>query len=149
MIPSVDALNRSCWVINMWAQASSKEITLKPLFHYGWKMCDGKLAIDWDSDTNIQKVQNRVQGLLKGCKCTKGCKTNACGCKRRGDICSEGCQCNGCANLSHEGMHSGEGEHSESSARREEDQTESASDEENGGSSVEDDSAAKMLWMQK
>ena len=106
-------------------------------------MCDGKLALDWDSDTNIQKVQNRVQGLLKGCKCTKGCKTNACGCKRRGDICSEGCQCNGCANLSHKGMHSGEGEHSESSARREEDQTESASDEEDGGSSVEDDSAGE------
>ena len=107
-------------------------------------MYDGKLAFDWDSDTNIQKVQNRVQGLLKGCKCTKGCKTNACGCKRRGNIiCSEGCQCNGCANLSHEGMHSGEGEHSETSAGREEDQTESASDNEDGGSSVEDDSAGE------
>ena len=40
-------------------------------------------------------------------------------------------------------MHSGEGEHSETSAGREEDQTESASDNEDGGSSVEDDSAGE------
>ena len=33
---------------------------------------------------NIEKVQKRVQGLLKGCKCTKGCRTNSCGCRRQG-----------------------------------------------------------------
>ena len=35
-----------------------------------------------------------------GCKCTKGCRTKACGCRRQGKTCSEGCQCNGCVNLS-------------------------------------------------
>ena len=105
MIPSVDALYRhwlrSCWVLDMWAQANSNEIILKPLLLYAWKRSDGKLQFDWDSDTNIQRVQTRVQGLLKGCKCTKGCRTNACGCKRRGQTCKEGCQCIGCVNLSH------------------------------------------------
>ena len=41
---------------------------LKPLLLYGWKRNDGKLQFDWDSDTNIQRVQARVQGLLKGCR---------------------------------------------------------------------------------
>ena len=64
-------------------------------------MNDGILMIDWDSETNIKKVQNRVHGLLKGYKCTKGCRTKACGCRRQGKTCSKGCQCNGCVNLSH------------------------------------------------
>ena len=105
MIPSIDSLyrhwTRTCWVLDMWAQAASNQIMLKPLLHYGWKMNDGKLMFDWDSDTNMKKMQNRVQLLLKGCKCTKGCSTNACGCRRQGKRCSEGCQCNGCVNLSH------------------------------------------------
>ena len=96
MIPSIDSLyrhwTRTCWVLDMWAQAASNKIMLKPLLHYGWKMNDGKLMFDWDSDTNMRKVQNRVQLLLKGCKCTKGCSTNACGCRRRGKRCAEGCQ---------------------------------------------------------
>ena len=103
MVPSTDALyrhwTRACWVIDMWAQAASNEIVLKPLLSYGWKMMDGKLTFDWDSELNIEKVRNRVQGLLKGCKCTKGCRTNSCGCRRQGHTCTEGCQCNNCINL--------------------------------------------------
>ena len=69
MIPSIDSLyrhwTRTCWVLDMWVQAASNQIMLKPLLHYGWKMNDGKLMFDWDSDTNMKKVQNRVQLLLK------------------------------------------------------------------------------------
>ena len=127
--------------MQMWGQASSNEIILKPVFSYGWKMIEGKLAFDWDSDHNVKKVQNRVQGLLKGCKCTKGCKTNVCGCKQRGQICSEGCQCHGCVNLSHELVHSPEVICSGNDGRREEDQTEGVSDDEEGNSAVENESA--------
>ena len=98
----------------MWRQANNPEIVLKPLDLYGWKIQDGMLEFDWDSDANIQRVHTRVQGLLKGCKCTKGCKTNACGCKRRGQSCSEGCQCHECDNLpqshTHTSVHTDRGE---------------------------------------
>ena len=84
----------------MWGQANSPEITFKTT-EFIWLEEHKKenLEFDWDSAENIQRVQTRVQGLLKGCKCTKGCKTNACGCKRQGQSCTMGCQCNECVNL--------------------------------------------------
>ena len=60
MIPSIDPLycrwTRTCWVLDMWAQAASNQIVLKPLHLYGWKVNDGILMFDWDSETNIKKV---------------------------------------------------------------------------------------------
>ena len=141
MIPSTDALYRhwlrSCWVIDMWRQANNAEIILKPVDLYGWKIEDGKLEFDWDSDANIQRVQTRVQGLLKGCKCKKGCKTNACGCKRRGHSCTEGCQCQECGNLPHSLTHT-----SIRTDREEREQT--TRDYEDGDSSVEYHSDASI-----
>ena len=103
MIPSIEALYRhwmrACWVIDMWRQAESNEIVLKPLELHGWKVNEGKLAIEWDSDENIEKIQQRVRGLLKGCKCKTGCRTNQCGCRPKGLQCSEGCECKDCINL--------------------------------------------------
>lgn len=32
------------------------------------------------------------------CRCTRGCKTNQCGCRRRGDYCDSQCECVGCKN---------------------------------------------------
>ena len=113
------------------------EIILKPVDLYGWKIEGGKLEFDWDSDANIQRVQTRVQGLLKGCKCTKGCKTNACGCKRRGQSCTEGCQCQECGNLPYSLTHT-----SIHSDREEREQT--TRDYEDGDSSVEYDSDASI-----
>jgi hypothetical protein len=65
---------------------------------------DGKSKMEsWNLTGIAMKISigflTRVQGLLKGCKCTKGCKTNACGCKRQGQSCTEGCQCHKCVNL--------------------------------------------------
>ena len=102
MIPSIEALyrhwKRACWVIDMWRQAENNEIVLKPLELHGWKTDEDKLAIDWDSEENIEKVQ-RVRGLQKGCKCKTGCGTNRCGCRHKGVECSQGCECKDCTNL--------------------------------------------------
>ena len=119
-------------VIDMWRQANNPEMILKPIDLYGWKIKDGKLEFDWDSDANIQRVQTRVQGLLKGCKRTKWCKTNACGCKRRGQSCTEGCQCHECGNLPHSQSHTPV--HTDREQREQ-----NTTDNEDGDSSVEYD----------
>ena len=52
MTPSIDALYchwmRSCWVLDMWGQAKTCEMILKPQVLYGWKVQDGELKFDWD-----------------------------------------------------------------------------------------------------
>ena len=72
---------------------------LQPIQNYGWSFTeDGNLRVKWDSESNVATVQNRVHSLLKGCKCSTGCSTGRCGCKRRGQTCSAGCQCLNCIN---------------------------------------------------
>ena len=34
-----------------------------------------------------------LKPLVKGCKCSTGCKCRICGCRRKGGSCLEGCQC--------------------------------------------------------
>ena len=46
----------------------------------------------------MTKVRERVSVLLKGCKCSTGCKNRVCGCRKKGTNCSEGCQCTNCQN---------------------------------------------------
>ena len=46
--------------------------------------------------TNMQQIFNVLQ---KGYKCTTGCKSGACGCKRIKTQYSEGCQCTNCENI--------------------------------------------------
>ena len=103
MVPSTEALYRhwirSCWVVDMWSQAATNHMVLRPLTSHGWKISEDKLVFDWDSGENMDRVHQRVRGLLLGCKCKGGCNTNHCGCKRRGVLCSEGCQCRHCNNL--------------------------------------------------
>ena len=100
--PSFEALwrhwLRSCWVSNMWSQATSAHYHLLPLNEYGWRVSDNELSIDWDDPTNIQKVRNTVHLLLKGCSCKKGCKTRRCGCLKEGRKCGPGCTCSNCEN---------------------------------------------------
>jgi hypothetical protein len=82
----------------MWNQADKNTMTLLPITQYGWKLTDERLTVDWDSEENIQAVNERVAGLLKGCHCKTGCNTARCGCKKRGKTCSEGCECTDCVN---------------------------------------------------
>ena len=97
MIPSNDALylhwRRTCWVIDMWSQSCDSHMVLKPLTEYGWRLQDGELLYDWDSEENRAAVRQRVQTLTKGCHCKTGCKTARCSCKKSGKTCAEGCEC--------------------------------------------------------
>ena len=99
LIPSDDALllhwKRSCWVLHMWQQSDQPIMTLE---NYGWSITDNELTIKWDTATNVQAVRDRVDSLLKGCKCSTGCLTGRCGCKKRGKHCSIGCECLNCGN---------------------------------------------------
>ncbi len=99
MIPSDDALllhwKRSCWVLHMWQQSDQPIMTLE---NYGWGIIGNELTIKWDTATNVQAVRDRVDSLLKGCKCSTGCLTGRCGCKKKGKHCSIGCECLNCGN---------------------------------------------------
>ena len=103
MIPSNEALyyhwKRSCWVLHMWRQADKNSIVLQPITEYGWTISDNKLTVVWDTPQNMQAIRDRVNLLLKGCKCVTCCTTERCGCKRKNTHCSEGCQCINCLNM--------------------------------------------------
>ncbi len=106
MVPNTDALfrhwKRSCWVMDMWRrQADHTEIILQSLTQYGWKLNNKKLTFDWDSEKNMNLVQERVNKLLKGCKCKTGCcNIKCCSCKGKNKPCSTGCECTNCTNTS-------------------------------------------------
>ena len=87
-----------CWVLDLWSQADRNKIIPKPLSNYGWKVQHNTLAVDWDSDVNMDAVKERVEGLLKGCGCKTGCQTRQCRCKGKGNGCGEGCNCTNCTN---------------------------------------------------
>lgn len=57
-----------------------------------------KNCVVWDTDVNIQSIRERVNVLLKGCKCVTGCKHRVCGCRNKHAKCSEGYQCINCQN---------------------------------------------------
>ena len=94
MVPSNDALyfhwKRTCWVLGMWEQADRKTMVLKPITENGWTIENTKLGAVWDTEENMQLVQERVNLLLRGCKCVTGCKNRVCGCKRKNSKCTEG-----------------------------------------------------------
>ena len=76
----------------MWSQAQCINMTLLPLDGNGWlRVSDEELAIDWDSQDNIQRLRDRVSLLLKGCGCKSGCKTNRCSCRKE-KSCGPGCR---------------------------------------------------------
>ena len=90
---------RSCWVSNLWGQASQNHYRFLPLNDFGWKVNGDNLEIDWEDAQNILNVQNRVKLLLKGCSCKKNsCTNRRCGCVRDGRTCGPGCNCSNCEN---------------------------------------------------
>ena len=103
MIPSDDALHyhwlRTCWVSNTWSQADKNHMVLPPLTDYGWNTHNGSLAIVWDSHSNISEIRERVNILLKGCKCNTGCQTSRCSCRKNKRQCAEGCECTNCRDM--------------------------------------------------
>jgi len=57
------------------------------------------LAIDWDSDSNVTAIRDRVALIQKGCGCKTGCQTNRCKCKKSNRACGPGCKYQSCTNL--------------------------------------------------
>ena len=102
MIPNTDTLcrhwKRTCWVLDLWKQADTNTIITKPITDYGWKVLDGNLSVEWDRESNMDAVKERVAGLLKGCGCRTGCQTRQCGCRSKEKACGEGCTCRNCTN---------------------------------------------------
>ena len=82
----------------MWSQLEHNNMEVVPVTDYGWKIADGKLAIDWPIE-NTRAIQRRVEMLTNGCKCGTSCKTLRCNCRKKGYKCSEGCSCINCSNV--------------------------------------------------
>ena len=103
MIPSDEALllhwKRTCWILDMWAQANSNNMALEPMTEYGWTLQENVLSVTWDSEENMRTVKDRVSALLQGCKCVTGCSTARCGCQKKKRECSVGCECTNCTNI--------------------------------------------------
>ena len=70
----------------------------KPITENGWTIENTKLCVVWDTEENMQLVRERVDLLLRRCKCVTGCKNRVYGCKRKNSKCTEGCQCINCEN---------------------------------------------------
>ena len=100
--PSVEALWRlclcTCWVSNYWSQAGLNHYSLLDITHYGWKIVSNTVEVDWDDPDNIESIRQRVQLLLRGCSCKKGCNTRRCSCRKSGRQCGPGCSCCNCEN---------------------------------------------------
>jgi hypothetical protein len=122
----------------MWAQADRNTMDLKPLTEYGWNLTNNELKVTWDTEDNITKVRQRVSALLKGCKCTTGCKNKVCGCKKRETLCSEGCQCTNCENINSPSNHEPNDRQNDPNSTMSEEEVASDTDEE---SDDEDDFA--------
>jgi len=70
MIPSTEAQYHhwrlTCWVLDMWKAANNNHMVLHSLANFGWKVTDESLTFDWDSESNMEAVRQRVIQLLKG-----------------------------------------------------------------------------------
>ena len=77
-------------------------MTLEPMTNYGRSFHDNTLSTMWDSHDNIAAVHERINVLLKGCKCATGCSTKCCGCRKNEKDCSVGCGCRNCDNYAQE-----------------------------------------------
>ena len=100
--PSFEALwrhwLRTCWVSNFWQQAGCNKYSLLDITQFSWKVAGDKLSVDWDAPENVLNICKRVDLLLRGCSCKKGCKTKRCSCCKAGRTCGPGCACHNCDN---------------------------------------------------
>ena len=103
ILPTTEALwrhwLRSCWVITMWKQSDRNIMQVADITRCGWKINNGIVSIDWDSDSNLAAINEKVILLTKGCKCKKGCNSSRCSCRKKQQNCTEGCECLHCSNL--------------------------------------------------
>ena len=93
---------RSCWVSQMWQNAHLCDLysSLPQPQNHGWMLSpDGVFSIDWEAPEVQEKISDTIQLLMKGCHCKTGCKSRACGCRKKSRHCGPGCDCHCCTNL--------------------------------------------------
>ena len=93
---------RSCWVAKMWHNSTEEDPynDLPSPEVCGWCKSEGGVyTYDWECPEVISRVTDTIHFLTKGCSCKKGCQTNQCGCRKKGNTCGPGCQCQGCSNV--------------------------------------------------
>ena len=85
---------------SMWSQATLNHMTLLDLTQYGWKVVEGRLECDWESEENQTAVRERIGLLFRGCSCSSvtACSICRCGCVKKGSKCGPGCRCKNCSN---------------------------------------------------
>ena len=77
---------RCCWVSQMWQNSGKADMfaSLASPQDSGWLVQeDGKCVFDWEATEVRQMMKDNIIFLTKGCSCTKGCKTQRCGCRKR------------------------------------------------------------------
>ena len=92
--PTLDSLimhlrraNYQCYI---WKAACEPLLRLPSPIENGWKLVDG--AIQQERMLNLS-VPNVIVELTR-CNCKKGCKTQACSCRRENLNCTDSCRCN-------------------------------------------------------
>ena len=53
---------------------------------------NGEYNFDWECAEVQSRITDTISFLTKGCSCKKGCQTNQCGCRKKGNKCGPGCQ---------------------------------------------------------
>ena len=93
---------RTCWSVQLWQSSPEEDMysTLPSPESYGWlHNSDGTYSIDWEDPKVQEEIQGTVDFLIKGCTCRKGCSSNRCRCRKKGNHCGPGCECQGCMNI--------------------------------------------------
>ena len=85
----------------MWCNSTEENPynDLPPPAECGWcRNESGGYVCDWECPEVQRRVTDTIQFLTKGCSCKKGCYTNQCSCRKKGNTCGPACQCQGCVN---------------------------------------------------
>lgn len=88
----------SCWVATMWLGSVMEKPydKLPPPENNGWEIIYDKYR---ECPTVMSQVKRTIDFLTKGCTCKKGCQTQRCGCRKKGNHCGPICSCFNCSNI--------------------------------------------------
>lgn len=91
--PTLDSLvhhlkraNYQCFI---WKSACTPLLSLPSPFTNGWIETDGKIEMNYMID---KPVPEAISALMR-CNCRKGCKNNACRCRKAQLSCTNACNC--------------------------------------------------------
>ena len=72
------------------ALTSTRTFLISGLDTFGWTRKDGQLTVVWDTAENQAKAEERIDFVLKGCKCQTGCTSDRCKCNKNMRVCEPG-----------------------------------------------------------